>query len=495
MNNASLSALRTRDYYKGKSFDFAGEWKATARYFNDEFLTTFVVYHERAGDTIVGSALLGCKKSHVAAYDKAVRSSTDNQPHLKINNGDVVGIKPNDYWIFICGSLKGQTGENSSVVETYTEAVSQATAENKGKLLYVIESQEEFIVIDEGKLERVVIGNEVEQLAKKKVDKVDGKQLSTEDYTTEEKGKLEGIEEGAQVNVLEGIRVNGAKIEVTDKVADITISTKSYTIDKLATPEGNYLASYVLRENGARTGSTINIPKDKAIYSGSVEVVTAKGYPFSGALVGDKYIDILLNDTEKTHIYIPAQKLVDAYSGDKYVKVDTDNKVINLDYNQLKSDLNNDLSIGVAQISGLEDRLKNLESDDSKVVKIGTTNRMLTGTVTLDSRDFSIDSVTNMVRLNFNSADFDTSGMAEQVRADLLGQKNDVLDYDLNSTDGLSLYGVKNALIEINNKDYLTKDQVGDGLTWNPEEKMTINIKDNSAIQINDKGELILTWS
>ena len=334
-------------------------------------------------------------------------------------------------------------------------------------------------------MERVVIGNEVEQLAKKKVDKVDGKQLSTEDYTTEEKGKLEGIEEGAQVNVLEGIRVNGAKIEVTDKVADITISTKSYTIDKLATPEGNYLASYVLRENGARTGSTINIPKDKAIYSGSVEVVTAKGYPFSGALVGDKYIDILLNDTEKTHIYIPAQKLVDAYSGDKYVKVDTDNKIINLDYNQLKSDLNNDLSIGVAQISGLEDRLKNLESDDSKVVKIGTTNRMLTGTVTLDSRDFSIDSVTNMVRLNFNSADFDTSGMAEQVRADLLGQKNDVLDYDLNSTDGLSLYGVKNALIEINNKDYLTKDQVGNGLKFTESGKLELDVNQNSNIYLN----------
>ena len=33
-----------------------------------------------------------------------------------------------------------------------------------------------------------------------KVDKVDGKGLSTNDYTTEEKNKLAGIESGAQVN-------------------------------------------------------------------------------------------------------------------------------------------------------------------------------------------------------------------------------------------------------------------------------------------------------
>lgn len=41
-----------------------------------------------------------------------------------------------------------------------------------------------------------------------KVDKVDGKQLSTNDYTNEEKQKLSDIENGAQVNVIEHIFVN-----------------------------------------------------------------------------------------------------------------------------------------------------------------------------------------------------------------------------------------------------------------------------------------------
>jgi hypothetical protein len=50
-----------------------------------------------------------------------------------------------------------------------------------------------------------------------KVDKVAGKQLSTEDYTSTEKTKLAGIAEGAQVNVLEGIKVDNTDLTITDK--------------------------------------------------------------------------------------------------------------------------------------------------------------------------------------------------------------------------------------------------------------------------------------
>lgn len=45
-----------------------------------------------------------------------------------------------------------------------------------------------------------------------KVDKVDGKQLSTNDYTTEEKEKLENIEEYAQTNIIEHILLNDTEI-------------------------------------------------------------------------------------------------------------------------------------------------------------------------------------------------------------------------------------------------------------------------------------------
>lgn len=59
-----------------------------------------------------------------------------------------------------------------------------------------------------------------------KVDKVTGKGLSTNDYTTEEKGKLAGIEAGAEVNVIETIKVNGAALSVTGtKEVDIAVPT------------------------------------------------------------------------------------------------------------------------------------------------------------------------------------------------------------------------------------------------------------------------------
>ena len=67
---------------------------------------------------------------------------------------------------------------------------------------------------DIGELETAVAG---------KVDKVSGKQLSTNDYTTTEKNKLSGIEAGAQVNVIETVQVNGSPVSPSNKTVNITV--------------------------------------------------------------------------------------------------------------------------------------------------------------------------------------------------------------------------------------------------------------------------------
>jgi hypothetical protein len=52
---------------------------------------------------------------------------------------------------------------------------------------------------------------------------VTGKQLSTEDYTSEEKTKLAGIAAGAQVNVIETVKVNGTALTPdANKAVDVT---------------------------------------------------------------------------------------------------------------------------------------------------------------------------------------------------------------------------------------------------------------------------------
>lgn len=65
--------------------------------------------------------------------------------------------------------------------------------------------------------------SKVKDLVDDKVDKVDGKGLSTNDYTTDEKNKLANIEENAQVNVIESVKVNGVTASITGKEASVTI--------------------------------------------------------------------------------------------------------------------------------------------------------------------------------------------------------------------------------------------------------------------------------
>lgn len=64
-----------------------------------------------------------------------------------------------------------------------------------------------------------------------KVDKVSGKGLSTNDYTTAEKNKLEGIEAGSQKNIIEKIYVNGIEQTITNKEVHLKVeNTKKYGV-------------------------------------------------------------------------------------------------------------------------------------------------------------------------------------------------------------------------------------------------------------------------
>ncbi len=81
------------------------------------------------------------------------------------------------------------------------------------------------------------IDNAISNLSGNKVDKVDGKQLSTEDYSTTEKNKLKNIASNAQVNVLEGLTLDGKTINISNKKAEIkdievTNARKSTTKNK-----------------------------------------------------------------------------------------------------------------------------------------------------------------------------------------------------------------------------------------------------------------------
>ena len=85
-----------------------------------------------------------------------------------------------------------------------------------------------------------LLGNTVKDIANVEdlagyVQKVSGKGLSSNDYTSAEKTKLAGIASSAQVNVIESVKVNGSALAVANKAVNIDLSSyaKGSDVDRL----------------------------------------------------------------------------------------------------------------------------------------------------------------------------------------------------------------------------------------------------------------------
>lgn len=81
-----------------------------------------------------------------------------------------------------------------------------------------------------------------------KVDKVSGKQLSTNDFTNDYKSKVDDIAPGAQVNVVETVKVNNAALTPSAKAVNITVPTKT---SQLTNDSGFATQTYVNQQIGA----------------------------------------------------------------------------------------------------------------------------------------------------------------------------------------------------------------------------------------------------
>lgn len=121
-----------------------------------------------------------------------------------------------------------------------------------------------------------------------KVDKVDGKHLSTNDYSTEEKTKLTGIEENANNYILPSATstvLGGVKIGNNISNSDGTISlTKKNVTDALgyipSTGQGTAIQYELTKENGeikliGNDGSETSIPDSDTTYSVFVGATSA----------------------------------------------------------------------------------------------------------------------------------------------------------------------------------------------------------------------------
>lgn len=140
---------------------------------------------------------------------------------------------------------------------------------------------------------------------------------------------------------------------------DNKLQALSYKIEALNTPETGYLKTYQMTQHNPSTGADvsvgiINIPKDFLVKSGEVKTVTTADQPYSGAVVGDKYIEFIINskegDATAEPIYIPVNDLVDVYQGSTYIDIDGSN-VISFKESDFESAYLDPISARIADVS------------------------------------------------------------------------------------------------------------------------------------------------
>ena len=124
---------------------------------------------------------------------------------------------------------------------------------------------------------------------------------------------------------------NKIKSDYATKAELAAIKVPEYSVAKQATAETGFLSTYYLTKDGAQVGEKINIPKDFLVNSADIKTVDTADQPYAGAQVGDLYIDFVINsktaDDTASHVYLPVNELVDAYTSGNGIDISASNVV------------------------------------------------------------------------------------------------------------------------------------------------------------------------
>lgn len=124
---------------------------------------------------------------------------------------------------------------------------------------------------------------------------------------------------------------NKIKSDYATKAELAANKVPEYSVAKQATAETGFLSTYYLTKDGAQVGEKINIPKDFLVNSADIKTVETADTPYEGAQVGDLYIDFVINsksaDDTASHVYLPVNELVDAYTGGNGIEVSAQNLI------------------------------------------------------------------------------------------------------------------------------------------------------------------------
>lgn len=206
------------------------------------------------------------------------------------------------------------------------------------------------------------------------------------------------------------------KDKATIVAAINSLKTEStVTVEKKQTAEEGFATSYIIKQNGKQVGSSINIPKDFLVKSGTVKTVTTINQPVNGYKVGQKYLDFVVNtasnDGQESHIYILVEDLVDVYTGSTG--------------DQIAVVVGNDNTISASLTKTVNDSLEKANSALQKTnIKEGTAN----GTISVSGVNINVHGLGSAAYTE--SSAYDNAGTAETVKTELIGTNADTKDKD-----------------------------------------------------------------
>ena len=156
--NEAFGTTHSRDYYKGKSFHYSGEWTSGAHYFSDDYNVDFIVKD---------NCLLACAQSHFATLD--------NEPKDFIydTEGSKIGIASR-YWDFVLAGIKG----NIPIIKVEDEAwwVSYNDGTTWEKLTDIVDTHwgdqtDDSVVLSVNRVQKVLLTN-VKAITDEEIDSI-----------------------------------------------------------------------------------------------------------------------------------------------------------------------------------------------------------------------------------------------------------------------------------------------------------------------------------
>lgn len=189
-----------------------------------------------------------------------------------------------------------------------------------------------------------------------------------------------------------------------------------YSISKKATANDGYAATYQLTADGVPTGTDIDIPKDMVVSAGEVKTVITADSPYEGAVVGDKYIELTLANSNGDKLYIPASSLVEYVTSGSSAG---DMVVISVDSNHR---VTASISDGTIPETKLTSELQSKINGAIQSVTEGSSN----GTISVDGVDVAVHGLGTAAYASSN--DFDVNGAAMEVYNSIVALTNAEID-------------------------------------------------------------------